>query len=202
MTTESAFPFPVQGDAAAAPVEDAASGGNDRRKLLLAGAAVLLALVAAGYFLFLRGGSSDSAATPIVHHRTPTAAGVKAKAAAVKTPAKQTIPQTFDGSVSRDPFKPLVEEPAPAPAAGTVPVGTTPTSTASTPASQPVSLQKVYKQNGKSYAQLTVDGALYAPVVGQTFAQTFQLLSVSGNTATLVQGDEQFKLRVGQVVTR
>jgi hypothetical protein len=82
-----------------------------------------------------------------------------------------------------------------------VPAGTT-GSTATTPATQPVALQKVFKQNGKTYAQLTINGAVYAPAVGQTFAQTFQLLSVSGHTATLVQGDEQFSLNVGQVVVR
>ena len=206
MTTESAFPFPAQGDAPAAPAEEAVSGGN-RRTLLLAGAAVLVVLLAAGYFLFLKGGSSDEAAGPVVQHRVSgaAAAAAKAKAAAAKpAPVKQTIPQTFNGSVGRDPFKPLVEEPPPAPVAA-VPVGTTgstPNSTASAPASQPVALQKVYKQGGKSYAQLTVNGAVYAPAVGQSFAQTFQLLSINGSTATLVQGDEQFSLKVGQLVTR
>jgi hypothetical protein len=201
--TESAFPFPAQGDAAgsaAAPVEEAVSAESNRRKLLLGGAAVLLALVAAGYFLFLRGGSSDANTAFVPQHHAATAAAAKAKA---KAPVKQSVPQTFNGSVGRDPFKPLVTVvPPPATAATTATTSTTPSSTSTPPASTPVSLQKVYSQNGKAFAQTMINGTVYKPTVGQTFAGTFQLLSVSGKTATFVQGDEQFSLSVGQVVVR
>ena len=43
---------------------------------------------------------------------------------------------------------------------------------------------------------------MYSPLAGQTFAGTFELLSINGKAATYVQGDEQFSLSVGQVVLR
>jgi hypothetical protein len=200
--TESAFPFSGQGDNPAAPVEEAPSGETNRRKLLLGGGAVVLALLVAGYFLFLRGGTSEDTTAFVPQHRAPA---VAAKATA-KAPAKQAVPQTFNGSVGRDPFKPLVTvTPAPVvdPAAATTAGSTTtPSTTSSAPASTPVSLQNVYKQGSKSFAQTMINGTVYKPTVGQTFAGTFQLLSVSGKTATYVQGDEQFSLSVGQVVVR
>ena len=198
--TDTGFPFPQQGEAAPAPAEEVAPAGDNRRKMLLLGAVALVVVMAAGYFLFLRGGSTDtSSALPVVHHKATAAS-------TVKKPVKSTIPQTFNGTVGRDPLKPLVTVVPVTPAVGAAGAGSTSVPAAGGTTTQtgttPVALQKVYKQGGKTYAQLTVSGAVYAPTVGQTFAQSFQLLSVSSGLATLVQGDEQFTLKVGQVVLR
>jgi hypothetical protein len=206
--TESAFPLAPQGPTAVAPVEESETDGKRRLLLLVAGVAALLVLVVAVYFLFVRGGSSNSNnnASGLVpsHHVTKTTTAVKKPAATTKT-----VPSTFNNVLARDPFKPLYVVPPPppvAPVVGTTTSTSTSTSTVGTttaaPASQPVTLVKVYSKNGKTFAQTRIGSTLYAPSAGQTFAGTFQLLSINGNAATYVQGDEQFSLSVGQVVLK
>jgi hypothetical protein len=197
--SESAFPLAPQGGAEVAPVEE--SDGKRRQLLLVGGVAALLVLVVAAYFLFIKGGSSDNNASGLV----PTHHVAKQPAVAVKKPAAaattRTVPSTFNNVLARDPFKPLYVAPEPKPVAATVATGAA-APTTSAPASQPVTLVKVYSKNGKTFAQTRVGNAVYSPAVGQTFGGTFQLLAVNGTAATYVQGDEQFSLSVGQVVLK
>jgi hypothetical protein len=209
--SESAFPLAPQGEAAVAPVDEHEAEGN-RRLLLLVGGVALLVLVVAGYFLFLRGGSSDNSASGVVpsHHvatHTTTGSTTKKPAAAAKS-----VPSTFQDVLSRDPFQPLyVPAPPPAAPADVAAAGATAGSTASSTATStttassagtPVTLVKVYSKSGKTFAQTRVGTTVYNSAVGQTFAGTFQLLSVNGKAATYVQGDEQFSLSEGQEVLK
>jgi hypothetical protein len=199
--SESAFPLAPQGAAPAAPVDESESDGKRRQLLLVGGVAALLVLVLAAYFLFVRGGSSSNNASGLVptHHVAKTTTSAAKKPAAVT----KTVPSTFNNVLARDPFKPLyvVPPPPPAPVAAAATSTTSTTSTASS-TSQPVTLVKVYSKNGKTFAQTKIGSTLYTPAVGQTFAGTFQLLSINGTAATYVQGDEQFSLSVGQVVLK
>src|SRR5205823_6141029 len=137
-------------------------------------------------FLFLRGGGSSNNSSGLVptHHAAKTTAAAKKPAAG----ATKTVPSTFNNVLARDPFKPLYAPPPPpvAPVTGTT--GTTSTSTATTTTagstSQPVTLVKVYSKSGKTYAQTKVGNTVYTSTAGQTFAGTFQLLSINGTAAT------------------
>jgi hypothetical protein len=204
--TESALPLPEQATASPVPGEETEPDGKRRMLLLAGGVAVLLVLLVGVYFLFLKGGSSSnngaSGLVPSAHNASRPTGGVVKKAGA----ATRTLPSTFNNVLARDPFKPLYVPPPPkpsaAPTSGTTGTTTTTTTAMAGSSSTPVTLMKVYAQNGKHYAQTKVGNAVYTAAVGQTFGGTFQLLNIAGSSATYVQGDEQFSLSVGQVVLR
>jgi hypothetical protein len=58
-----------------------------------------------------------------------------------------------------------------------------------------VVLLDTFKHNGKQHAQVEVDGTVYNPAEGERFFQgRFRLVSVSGNCANFLFGDERFGL--------
>jgi hypothetical protein len=218
MTTDSAFPF---GDGPA-PVDPEDSSSADRRKLLMvvAGAAVLV-LLAAVYFLFLKGGGSsvESGLVPSAHHATLVHHAAKPTTTHKTSTAKPgtTVPKTFKDVVGRDPFVPLYVAPVAATSpTGTGTVATVGGSTTGAPATDlgssssattsslgtRVSLLRVYSKNGVLFATTKVNSVVYNPKVGATFASSFQLVKVSGKSATYLDGDVQFTLQEGQEVLK
>lgn len=58
-----------------------------------------------------------------------------------------------------------------------------------------VVLIDTFTQNGVQHATVSVDGTVYHPAVGETFAGgTFELRDVAGNCATFLYGDQSFTL--------
>jgi hypothetical protein len=170
---------------------DSPAKSNSRVMLLAAGAGVLALLVAA-YFLFFTGGSSD---LPMGKVSLPKAKTVHSapKSVAKKPAAAKVVPATFTGVHSKDPFKPLVQAP-PAPAATAAPAG----GGATTPV-QVVTLTGV----GISSATVTVNGSVFKPSVGSSFANYFKLLKMQGTScATFLYGDESFDLCKGNTTTK
>lgn len=52
-----------------------------------------------------------------------------------------------------------------------------------------------FTQNGVQHATVSVDGTVYHPAEGDTFAGgAFQLRDVAGNCATFLYGDQSFTL--------
>lgn len=60
----------------------------------------------------------------------------------------------------------------------------------------------VFERKGKRMAQVQVDDTVYTVAVGERFARSFKLLSVGGNCAGLLFGDEQFTACVGQQIIK
>jgi hypothetical protein len=83
---------------------------------------------------------------------------------------------------------------------GTSTTGTTTTASGTTVTTTKVSLVAVGTSNGKLRASTNVDGTLYKPAAGDTFAKTYKLLSVSGSCGTYLFGDQKFALCVGQYI--
>jgi hypothetical protein len=211
--TESSLPLPGPADA----VDDAADA--KRRKMILAGVVGVVVLVAAVYFLFLSGGggSTTSAAPVVPSAKAATTKTVHKTASHAAKTTKKRVPSTFKDVVGRDPFTPLWStEAAAAPTGSTGDTGSTGT-TSGTPTTvnsgsgsgvtttstgQQVTLLRIFTKHGKVYAQTKIGSTVYTPHVGQTFATTFQLLSVKGKTATYLDGDVQFSLREGQEVLK
>ena len=215
--TETAFPF--GGDASQAPESAAvesemSEGGADRRRLMFlaagAGALVLLALV---YFVFLKGGSSSNPPALVPHAAVSTHTASKPTTkAAVKKHTLAKVPSTFKDVIGRDPFKPLYV----APVQGATGGATAPTTDTSAPATDlgsssgttttavgtRVSLLRIYTKSGRTYATTKVNSTIYNVAVGKVFATSFKLVSVSGKTATYLDGDVQFTLREGQEVLK
>jgi hypothetical protein len=212
--SENAFPFADSGDVT--------ESSRDTKKLLvvLAGV-VVLALV--GAFVVLPALSGDAVDDSVVAVRRPARTAPQAPAAAVKPAPKKAVPvtATFNDTVGRDPFRPLyvapaVSAPVSAPVFG-APVGGAPAGQTGTanpgPASQPqssstqvggnrVALVDVFSRDGKTFAQTKVGDKVFTPVVGSTFATSYQLLTASGECATYLFGDEQFQLCEGQEVLK
>lgn len=110
---------------------ETADGANgDRRRLILVGAVGGVAVVAAlGYFVVapaLSGGSNDSSTASVA--APATRAHVKATPSASATPTATSVPTASAVLVAgRDPFKPLLTEAPPSPAAPTASSSTTAT---------------------------------------------------------------------------
>lgn len=174
---------------------------------------VVIALAALGVFviypLFFGGEDLVEEAPPI------------ARPAASPSPQPAPSPtqaptETFEVFESKDPFRPLVN---PAGTTGTTPTtggtttgGTTPGTTAgatSGAAGAPapsggtrVSLLDVFEEGGQQKAQVKVGSTVHTVTPGQTFAGNFKLVSVSGNCATLLHGDDKFTLCEGEEVIK
>lgn len=105
--------------------------------------------------------------------------------AILATPASTTTPPTDSGSTSTPPT--------------TTPPSSTPPSTPSGSSTviggHTVVLLDVFPRNGKTRAQVEVDGTVYNVAEGGTFAAgQFEFRSASGNCATFLYGDESFTL--------
>lgn len=133
--------------------------------------------------------------------------------------AEETPPEeTFEVFESKDPFRPLVTAGAPggaAGAAGTTAGGTAAGTTAGTAPSGPgaaggaapsggqrVQLVDVFEESGQQRAQVKVGSTVHTVGVGESFADSFKLVSVSGNCATMLHGDDKFTLCEGEEVIK
>ncbi len=146
-------------------------------------------------------------------------------AAAVEQPPAET----FEVFESKDPFRPLVVVPVAGGAGGGTTTGGTTTggtttggtttggttTGGTTPAAgegaaggaaptggQRVSLIDVFTDDGTQKAQIKVGSTVYTVTVGETFAQNYKLVSVSGDCATLLHGDDKFTLCEGEEVIK
>lgn len=65
-----------------------------------------------------------------------------------------------------------------------------------------VTLVDVYRAEGGQRAQVQVDGTVYTVEEGARFAENFQLLSINGECATMLYGDDQFTLCEGEEILK
>ncbi|MDQ1687912.1 MAG: hypothetical protein QOK42_887 [Frankiaceae bacterium] len=168
---------------------------SNSRVLLVAMGAGVLALLVAVYFLFFTGSGTDQALSsqqlPAPHSKVIKKTTHKTTA---KKPAAAVVPATFTGVHSKDPFKPLLNPPPPPPPSAAPVAGG-----GSTAPAQVVGLSSV----GFSTVTVTVNGVVYKPKVGSSFATYFKLLRLQGpSCATFLYGDESFDLCKGSTTTK
>jgi hypothetical protein len=65
-----------------------------------------------------------------------------------------------------------------------------------------VRLVDIFTENGRERAQVQVDGTVYTVDEGEVFADSFQLLSISGDCATMLYGDDQFTICEGEEILK
>jgi hypothetical protein len=65
-----------------------------------------------------------------------------------------------------------------------------------------VKLVDVFTQNDRQRAQIQVDGTVYTVDPGETFAESFQLVSISGDCASILFGDDQFTICEGEEILK
>jgi hypothetical protein len=192
--------------------EETAASTNRTRLLLIAGGAVLLLLLV--WFFFLRSSGEEEpldvtvpppAATPI---ESPT-----------PSPTNDEPLETFDVFAAKDPFEPAISggggteggESGGEDAGGedtgdtgdTGDEGTTP-SGGDAGGGEAIGGHRVrvvdVVRNGR--AQIQVDGTVYTVDEGETFADNFQLVSASGDCATMLFGDDEFTLCEGEEILK
>jgi hypothetical protein len=169
------------------------------------------------WLLVLRGGGDEVAVdtppgTPVV---TPAPEATEEPAGKGKRPL-----ETFEVFAPKDPFRPLISA-----AAG----GATATGAAATEASpgtgQPsggsdisggagggggsesigghrVRLIDTFRRGGEDQARVQVDGTVYTVGEGDRFAENFEILSISGQCASMLFGDDQFSLCEGEEILK
>lgn len=202
--------------------------GPDRRfnpvtaLAVVAGVLVLLFLV---WFMFLR---ADDADVETVAPAPAPAVTTPEPEETVEPPKRNGPVETFEVFAPKDPFDPLIsaaaapgaasdgpstEETAPGDGStATTPGDGTTTTTTTTPGGgngggesvggHRVRVIDVFARGGSRRAQVQVDGTVYTVDEGERFAQNFQLLSTSGQCATMLFGDDEFTLCEGEEILK
>lgn len=173
---------------------------------------VLVALLGVLWFVFLRSEPAvETAPAPVA---TPEVA---------PEPKKATKPgtgpvETFEVFAPKDPFKPAIVlgSGSTAPVTG----GTTGTGATGggggtgadetagngrggeTVGGHRVRLVDVFTQGGEERARVQVDGTVYTVEEGDRFADNFEMLSIEGQCASMLFGDDQFTLCEGEEILK
>jgi hypothetical protein len=174
---------------------------RDRKQLIIL--SVVAAVAAVVFVLFIKSQGSKQpspSAAPIAGATTPTP---QPSVPSSGSP-KPTTALAFSG---RDPFQTLVTIPTvstgPAPASPSPVPGISPApnpspvpqdNSAITIDGHNVVLDDIFTTSSKTKVQVEVDGAVYTVGIGETFASSFALVSVSGSTANFTYGDQTFSL--------
>ena len=176
---------------------------SQRDKRLLMIVAPLAAVALIGFVLLVAGGGSKKPA-PSTPAAAPANSPNLAPSSTTKSHSKRVSTLVFSG---RDPFQVLVS--IPTVTGGTPAPGTSPApgvSPAPAPSSAPtdgssttisghhVVLDDIFTASGHTKVQVEVDGAVYTVGIGNTFATSFKLVSVSGTTANFLFVDQPFSL--------
>jgi hypothetical protein len=115
--------------------------------------------------------------------------------------------ETFEVFAPKDPFKPLTPEAGAegdgAGAGGNDDAGTGGGGSANrNVAGHSVKLVDVFDDDGELRAQVQVDSTVYTVSEDEVFADNFQVLSISGECASMLFGDDQFTLCEGEEILK
>ncbi|MDQ3660153.1 MAG: hypothetical protein M3454_03660 [Actinomycetota bacterium] len=124
-------------------------------------------------------------------------------AAGTTAPSTTTAPATTDpGTTDPGTTDPGTTDPGTTDPGTTDPGTTDPGTGGQAVGGHTVRLVDVFSQDGSPRAQVSVDGSVYTVAEGETFAESFQLTSVSGTCATMLFGDDQFTLCEGEEILK
>ncbi|HWC14934.1 MAG TPA: hypothetical protein VG929_10125 [Actinomycetota bacterium] len=196
--------------------------------LLLVG---MLAILGILWFLFLRGGDEPAPVTapPVT---TPSVVPEPEETADPDAKTPKAPLETFEVFAPKDPFRPLISQAAAAPGGTAVGAAPAPGATAAPGVGQPsggsdisgdgtgttgggggngssdsvgghrVRLIDTFRRGGEPAARVQVDGTVYTVREGDRFAENFELLSVSGDCASMLYGDDEFSLCEGEEILK
>jgi hypothetical protein len=204
----------------ATPTEPTDRSRNVSGQQVAIAVGVLVALLAAAWFFLLRDSGGTSAAPAPKAASSESAQKGKAdkggKQAASRKDTKKKKDrapvESFEVFAPKDPFKPLVTA-----STGGSPTGESSgtseststgsgtsgsTSSASETGGHTVSLVQIFTEGGEQKAQVRVDGTSYTVSEGETFAGSFQLVSIEETCASVLFGDDQFTLCEGEEILK
>ena len=190
--------------------------GERRRLIVLLGVAGFLVVVLLAKFVLFSGGGGSHATATTFFGSSPTGGGVSTTATTLSS-RSTSPPATFDVFATKNPFEPVViVTPTTSPTGSTTPTtpttggtgtGQTTTSTAA-PSNEPsagtsVALLDVFKQgDGTPMAKVQVGSTVYTVGVGQTFATSYRVVSLSSPCGQFLFGDAPFRLCEGEEVIK
>jgi len=137
---------------------------------------------------------------------SPTGPSPIAQTESIETESSVKVTGAFQLSQPRDPFRPLITEDSPV---GGIPgVGGPPGSDSGsgdggfTPVGTSITLVSIQDVGGTLRATIVVNGVEYDVGVGDTFAGSFKVVSLTEDTAVIMYGDNAFELKVGQQIMK
>ena len=157
-------------------------------------AIVMIGLAIAMGWLLISGGFFGGAVDPVLEG--PFADTQIATAAPAALAEGMRIESAVQFSQPRDPFRPLITEAAVA-GDGSGGGGGTGVTNGST-----VTLQEINSVDGVLRATVIVDGVTYIVGVGDTFAGSFQVVSLDADSGVFLNGDNAFEPSVGQQILK
>jgi hypothetical protein len=160
-------------------------------------AVMLLATAVASAWAVLDSGLLQPGEAPVL--AGPLAGVIEAEA--LEAAGSIVIVDNAQISQPRDPFRPLITEDSPVfgqPGVGGTPGGAgdgfTPTTT--------IALTEIRDVGGVLRATVTVNGDTYDVGVGETFAGSYRVVSLTEDTGVFMFGDNAFQLTVGQQILK
>jgi hypothetical protein len=183
-------------------------------KVVVIGGAVLALLLVVGavslFFMLFMGNQVANEVAQVAKQasKSATSTGVPAavttstkEATTSAVPTTPPAPVTLDNVFTfRDPFVPVLK-PLPPPATSTA--AATSTATTTTAEANTLTLQDTVVQNGVRKAVLIWEGTTYTLGAGEQIAGTpWAVLSVGDTTVTMLFGDEQVVLSVGEGIQK
>lgn len=196
-----------------APIEPEQRSNVTGRQLALVVGGLALVLVAVWLFV-LRGGGEESPIDAAPAPQQPAPEPQPEPEATAEPPGGGGPVETFEIFAPKDPFEPLVDTSS----GGTGGTGTGGTGTGDGSTGDggsgtidqggrnveghTVRLVDIFTEDGKQRAQVQVDGTVYTVDEGEVFAENFKLLSISGECATMLYGDDQFTLCEGEEILK
>ncbi|MCB2224689.1 MAG: hypothetical protein KQH83_11030 [Actinobacteria bacterium] len=173
--------------------------------LLLVGTGVVAVWLVTGSGLF-------AAAAPSIDGPLPSASEA---AAAPGAESALPLAENIQVAQPRDPFAPLTSEPpattttlpgqtttTQAGETTTTEAGATTTTQGFEPEGTRVVLLEIRDEAGVRKAVLTVDGETHVVGVGETFADSFKVVSLAESSGVFLYGDSAFTLSVGQAILK
>jgi cytoskeletal protein RodZ len=168
-------------------------------KLVVGGIAIVLILIALGaiaWFFFI-GQTGEETAAPVVV--TSPAATATSTASAEASPTERPADSWADTFAFRNIFQPTIK-------ITLAPEGSTDGSSDTSPTAADVPpntlyLGDTYTVDGEEKAELTWNGSVYVLGEGETIPGTpWKVVSISGDTVTMLYGDSKVTLTVGQAM--
>jgi hypothetical protein len=118
------------------------------------------------------------------------------------TSAEEKGADSFEIYQSKDPFDPLVGAQASQPAPASP--GATPAAPGATPSAPvgrtQITLMDIFTENNVKYASIQVGSTLFKVTEGETFSTSYKLVSAGTDTATILYGDDNATLKIGESV--
>lgn len=178
-------------------------------KLVIVGGAVATLVFVVGLVMFLSKGAPASGGTPGADNQltsvetsatpgVPVPASAKLSASKAQGESKSPADESFDVFQTRDPYKPLIEKKADT--NGSL-GGVVTTSTTSTVAKGPLTLDSVVTRDGLRYANVLYNEQKLELRDGQRVADSpYQVLTVSDANVIFLFGDDRVVLKPGEKI--